>query len=122
MTYQKLTPWVAVSALTVLFAGCQQWGHPTTGKKAADRTPPQEAEPINGDSATKFVFLSQNWGDGETLEYYSHPHGSQLVPYSWFLELEVARDDDQKAARFRSDKNMRRLGFLPQKPNSDFGN
>jgi hypothetical protein len=121
MKYRALLVFAAWVTIAVT-SGCPKPRTPSSGSTSDPRIPAPETDVINGDSASKIIFLSQNWPPDETLRFYSQSHGSQLVPYSWFLELEQAGDGDQETERFRSDRNMRRLGFLPQKPNADFGN
>lgn len=58
-------------------------------------------------------YLDQHWSDDERQDFYYLGQGSQLVPYLWFLSLEVAEGTES----FRSDTHMRALGFIPQKPN-----
>jgi len=55
------------------------------------------------------AYLDQGWSEAEREQFYFTTQGSQLIPYDWFLALERAEDDE----RFRSDANIRRLGYLP---------
>lgn len=98
------------------FVGCRRVpdeAKPTDGQtnsladrhaKAGDGTP-------SGDSATRIVYLTQNWGPEESLQFYYTSQGSQILPYDWFLGLENA--DSQTL--LRDDKNMLKFGYLLQK-------
>jgi hypothetical protein len=68
-----------------------------------------------GDRADEIVYLDQSWGPGESLWFYNTSQGSQLLPYEIFLHLEKT-DSTQL---FRSDDNMRRFRYLPQRPYGD---
>src|SRR5437763_7698203 len=46
-----------------------------------------------GDSATRIVYLQQNWTPEESQRFYFTSQGSQIVPYDWFLALETAEDE-----------------------------
>lgn len=63
-----------------------------------------------GDSAKRVVYPEQNWSGADSLWFYNVTQGSNLIPYTLFLHLEVA---DSKAL-FRADANMNRLRYLPQ--------
>lgn len=54
----------------------------------------------------------QNWNASDSLWFYNTTQGSGLIPYDFFLVLEQANSDEL----FRSDENMDRLRYLPQKP------
>ena len=55
-------------------------------------------------------FLDQGLSEEDRLAFYYLSQGSQLLPYSWFIALETSHDE----AEFKSDNNMRSLGFIPQ--------
>lgn len=93
-----------------LVAGCDKNTMRRELSEAA-RIPAAEPADASGDRAETIEFLKQNWSPEETLRFYSLPHGSQLIPYQWFLHLE----QPGKTELVRSDANMRRLRFLPQK-------
>jgi hypothetical protein len=65
-----------------------------------------------GESATKVVYLSQNWSPAESLQFYFTPQGSQIIPYDWFLALEQA----DSTTRFVDNQNFLRYRYLPQNP------
>jgi len=65
-----------------------------------------------GDSASKTIYPEQNWSGADSLWFYTITQGSDLIPYDIFLHLEQA----DSTALFRSDENMNRLRYLPQKP------
>ena len=57
------------------------------------------------------VYLDQNWTQEDREKFYFLNQGSRLFPYQFFLHLEQAESPDL----FRSDANMLRFGFLPEK-------
>lgn len=64
-----------------------------------------------GDSADRVVYPEQNWSGADSLWFYNVTQGSNLLPYDIFLHLETADSE----LLFRSDENMNRLRYLPQK-------
>lgn len=64
-----------------------------------------------GDSAERVVYPEQNWSGADSLWFYNVTQGSNLIPYDIFLHLETAGSE----LPFRSDENMNRLRYLPQK-------
>lgn len=48
-------------------------------------TPPVQAQ---------VEFLNQNWSDNERQEFYTTSQGSRMMPYRWFLALEVSDSHD----------------------------
>ncbi|MFZ6775898.1 di-heme-cytochrome C peroxidase [Undibacterium sp. Ji83W] len=69
---------------------------------------------VFGDSASKIVYLEQNWKPEQSLWFYTTTQGSNLLPYDFFLVLE----QDDKPELFRSDENINRYRYLPQKKTS----
>jgi mono/diheme cytochrome c family protein len=76
---------------------------------------------VFGDSATKIVYLkgkgqawSQGWEPSDSLWFYNISQGSDLIPYDFFMVLEQAG----KTEKFRSDENINRFRYLPQKKTS----
>ena len=65
-----------------------------------------------GDQYSRVVYLDQGWSPSDSLWFYTVTQGSNLLPYSFFLVLEQA-DSNQL---FRSDENIDRYGYLPQRP------
>ncbi len=57
----------------------------------------------------KVTYLAQNWTNEDREYFFFADQGSRLIPYDYFLYLEQA----DSTALFRSDANMRRLGFIP---------
>ena len=119
MTSRKY--WLAAICLGLTMVGCGRsepgpsnvvaWPKKETGPDP--RIPPDEQTPSLDEQVTKGVtFLDQHWTPEETVEFYSLPHGSQLMPYSWIPHLEQVG----KQEPFFSDANMRRFRFLPQQP------
>ncbi len=57
------------------------------------------------------VYLEQGWSENDSLWFYNTTQGSGLIPYDFFLVLEQAGSQEL----FRSDGNMDRFRYLPQK-------
>ncbi len=64
-----------------------------------------------GENFAMPVYLDQGWDENDSLWFYNVTQGSGLLPYDFFLVLEQA--ETQEA--FRSDRNMDRFRYLPQK-------
>ena len=56
-------------------------------------------------------YLDQGWSRAESLWFYNTTQGSALLPYDFFLVLKQADSDEL----FRSNKNIDRFRYLPQK-------
>lgn len=65
-----------------------------------------------GDHFSQTVYLDQGWSAADSLWFYTATQGSNLLPYSFFLVLEQSNS----SALFRSDENIDRYGYLPQRP------
>jgi hypothetical protein len=59
------------------------------------------------------VYLPQGWSPAESMRFYRLAQGSKLIPYSWFLHLEQAKD----GTPFSSPENMNRFRYLPMNTN-----
>jgi hypothetical protein len=55
--------------------------------------------------------LSQGWNDIQANEYYNMRQGSQLIPYKWYLSLELPASTQP----FHSEENLRGFGYIPRK-------
>jgi mono/diheme cytochrome c family protein len=66
-----------------------------------------------GESAERVVYLDQGWDPRDSMEFYTRPQGSRLVPYSWFLALE----QPGSSVAFCDPAHLARLGYLAQKAN-----
>jgi mono/diheme cytochrome c family protein len=64
-----------------------------------------------GDKFSKVVYLEQGWTRADSLWFYNITQGADFLPYDMFLALEQANSQDL----FRSDENMNRYRYLPQK-------
>lgn len=53
-------------------------------------------------------FLNQNWSATERQEFYTTSQGSRMMPYRWFLALEVSDSQDSFYK-----KRLPELGYLP---------
>ena len=60
----------------------------------------------------KVIYLDQNWTEEDREYFYFTDQGSRLLPYDFFLNLELA-DSNQ---RLSSPENMLRYGFLSTRP------
>ncbi|MGY0218336.1 di-heme-cytochrome C peroxidase [Endozoicomonadaceae bacterium StTr2] len=65
-----------------------------------------------GESYDTPVYLEQGWSAADSLWFYNTTQGSALLPYDFYLTLEQADSADQ----VRSQMNMDRYRYLPQKP------
>jgi len=68
--------------------------------------PPPPPQP----PAVELVYLDQGWNDDERNGFYNTSQGSQFMPFSWFLNLEQAKNNRP----FRSNDNIQGYGYLPQ--------
>ncbi|MEA2903272.1 MAG: hypothetical protein QOI12_659 [Alphaproteobacteria bacterium] len=64
-----------------------------------------------GESYSKPRYLEQGWTANDSLWFYNTSQGSGLMPYDFFLVLKQADSDEL----FRSDKNIDKFRYLPQK-------
>ncbi|AWB65746.1 ribonuclease E [Saccharobesus litoralis] len=65
-----------------------------------------------GESYQTPIYLEQGWSEADSLWFYNTTQGSGLMPYDLFIALEQA--DSQEL--FRSNANMDKYRYLPQKP------
>ncbi|WP_111642307.1 di-heme-cytochrome C peroxidase [Marinimicrobium alkaliphilum] len=65
-----------------------------------------------GESFPTPVYLDQGWSANDSLWFYNTTQGSGLLPYDFFIALEQADNE----TLFRSDANIDRYRYLPQKP------
>jgi hypothetical protein len=64
-----------------------------------------------GESYSKPRYLEQGWSEADSLWFYNTSQGSGLMPYDFFLVLQQG----DTAELFRSDKNIDKFRYLPQK-------
>jgi len=64
-----------------------------------------------GDGFTQVKHLPQGWKDWETLFFYNTTQGSDLLPYDFFLELQIYGSDQL----VRGDTNINRWRYLPRR-------
>lgn len=69
------------------------------------------AQDVFGDHYTKVAYLDQNWKPEDSLWFYTTTQGSNLLPYDFFMALEQSGS----TAPFRSNENMNRYRYLPQR-------
>ncbi len=60
------------------------------------------------------VNLAQGWSRDVQQWWWFTSQGTQIIPYDWFMHLEQAGNTEP----LRSNDNMRRLGYLVQRPTS----
>lgn len=60
---------------------------------------------------TEVKTLEQNWDD-QAEQFYNFPQGSHLIPYQWFLHLELAESE----ALIRETENIQQLGYIARAP------
>jgi cytochrome c5 len=93
------------ACLIVLAAavGCKPHNETTTTTAASDTaTTTRAAAPAVP------VRLDQGWSEQDAQKFYHTPQGSQLIPYTWFLALEVETGE----TLFRDNAHMDRLGYI----------
>jgi hypothetical protein len=64
-----------------------------------------------GESYSTPRYLEQGWTNSDSLWFYNTSQGSGLMPYDMFLVLKQGDSDEL----FRSDKNVDKFRYLPQK-------
>lgn len=74
----------------------------------------EDEKDIFGDHFSKVTYLDQGWDKSDSLWFYNTTQGSDLIPYDFFLVLEKADSTEL----FRSNENMNRFRYLPQKKTS----
>lgn len=62
-------------------------------------------------ASSQTIYLDQGWTEADRQSWYSTSQGSRLLPLSWMQALE----QEGSAAKFLSEDNIRRFGFLPNK-------
>ena len=99
--------WFLVS-IAITFAAGKIYQH-------LDNDPDRGAIAINdgafGESYSTPIYLDQGWGPSDSLWYYNTTQGSVLLPYDFFIALEQSNSDEL----FRSDLNIDKFRYLPQK-------
>lgn len=81
-----------------------------------DDDPDRGAIPIEngafGESYSTPIYLDQGWDSSASLWFYNTTQGSALIPYDFFMVLEQADSTEL----FRSNANIDKYRYLPQKP------
>jgi mono/diheme cytochrome c family protein len=90
-------------ALTLLAGAC--------AAPAGEAQPPPPPTPPPPAAAQAPAFLDQGWSAADRDWMYGFSQGSQIIPYDWFLALEVP----EGGAPFRAD-GLARHGYLPRPP------
>ncbi|BCT66941.1 di-heme-cytochrome C peroxidase [Nitrosospira sp. NRS527] len=95
--------------LTALLPACAAFD------KDPDRGATTVKQDVFGDQFNTVEYLpSQNWQPADSLWFYSVTQGSDMMPYDFFMVLEK-KDTTEP---FRSNENMNRYRYLPQKATS----
>lgn len=95
--------------LTALLPACAAFD------KDPDRGATTVKQDVFGDQFNTVEYLpSQNWQPADSLWFYSVTQGSNMMPYDFFMVLEKKGTTEP----FRSNENMNRYRYLPQKPTS----
>jgi hypothetical protein len=76
-----------------------------------DRGATTVKQDVFGDSFTAIKYLDQGWTPADSLWFYTITQGSDMMPYDFFLALEQVG----KTEPFRTNENMNRYRYLPQK-------
>src|SRR6185436_13755434 len=92
---------VTAFLIALAVVACQQKEEPVTVTTATTTAPPPPTTP----AAAR---LDQGWTADEAETFYYTPQGSQLIPYAWFLALEV----DNAQSLLRDNANMERYGYI----------
>lgn len=58
------------------------------------------------------VYLEQGWSESDSLWYYNATQGSNLIPYDFYMSLELAESD----TLFSAPEVFEKYRYLPQKP------
>ncbi|MEK6749553.1 MAG: di-heme-cytochrome C peroxidase [Pseudomonadota bacterium] len=100
----------SIVALTLLAVGVgkiyQNWdSDPTRGAIAME-------DGAFGENFSTPVYLDQGWSASDSMWFYNTTQGSDLIPYDFFMVLE----EENSQQPLRSNKNMDRYRYLPQKP------
>jgi hypothetical protein len=83
--------------------------------KDPDRGATTVKQDVFGDQFNTVEYLpSQNWQPADSLWFYSVTQGSNMMPYDFFMVLEKKGSSEP----FRSNENMNRYRYLPQKATS----
>ena len=101
-------------ALTLLLflAACHNADHSQTHTDDSEsKEPAVTLQP----AADGIYYLDQGWSDADRQEYYHLTQGTRILPYDWFLALEMAESEKP----FISDESMARFRFIPNKNNPD---
>ncbi|MFW1678186.1 di-heme-cytochrome C peroxidase [Pontibacter sp. JAM-7] len=77
-----------------------------------DRGAAAVSEGYFGENYSTPIYLNQGWDAADSLWFYTTTQGSNLLPYDFFLVLELASSDEL----LRSTRNIDRFRYLPQKP------
>jgi mono/diheme cytochrome c family protein len=105
---------VASLAILIIIAGCGRGAPPATtniAETANENRYALQSQPDSmGDAVDRVVFLEQGWTAAQSVEFYTTPQGSRLVPYSWAVALEQPGSEEL----FFSLRHVQTLRYLPQ--------
>jgi hypothetical protein len=85
----------------------------------SDDDPNRGAIPITngafGESYSTPIYLDQGWSKSDSLWFYNTTQGSGLMPYDLFIALEDSDSTADSQELLRSNQNMDKFRYLPQK-------
>ena len=92
----------------VAATGCDRDEPPSAGTEPEATATAGAPPPVESSSAASPIRLGQGWSAEEAEEFYYTPQGSQLIPYAWFLALEVK----DRETLFRDNGHLSQLGYI----------
>jgi mono/diheme cytochrome c family protein len=98
--------WMGLGCLLLALAGC--WQEEDAGTPVATGTEVPDAV------GARVISLDQGWSEELQQKFWFTSQGSRILRYEWFMALEQARSNEL----FRSDANMDRLRYSPDKPSA----
>ena len=75
---------------------------------------------VFGDASEKIKYLNQGWSHEEAMQFYFTTQGSNLMPYSLFLNLESSQSHTDDQFLFRSERNFKKYRYLLQKSDEKY--
>ncbi|GAB1257304.1 hypothetical protein NBRC116494_18060 [Aurantivibrio plasticivorans] len=109
--YLKAFAWVlagTVGLMLISLAIGKIWQH---WDDDPDRGAIEMTDGAFGESYQTPIYLDQGWSEADSLWFYNTTQGSALMPYDLFVSLEQPNSQTS----FRSDKNIDKFRYLPQK-------
>lgn len=115
MSIKKYLPYSILTS-TIFLHGCDcEKPEPEPPPYTQDRGAIAIENDWYGDSAKNIVYLNQNWTPKDSLWFYYTGQGSELLPYTYFINLEQADNEEL----FITPHHMSRFRYLPQKKTTE---